>query len=133
MAEMSGCNPVLVGSASAAMKLLRTARLTQLIARHACRGPQYALQTQACGSAALHSKRVVRHQWAGRDAQRERRSKAAGEAGIRQEREGAGVPRNQQIEAEAPELVQGIVSAQKGVCLRTCTWRSERGSLGIRD
>lgn len=62
--------------------------------------------------------------WAGRGAQCERRSKAAGEAGISQERKGAGVPRNQQIEAEAPELVQGIVGAQEGVCLRTYTWWS---------
>ena len=37
------------------------------------------------------------------------------------------MPRNQQIEAEAPELVQGVVGAQKGVCLRTFTWRSDWG------
>ena len=111
------------------MKLLRTARPAQLTARHVYVGPQHALQAQACPSAAVHSSLYSGASRAGRGAQRERRSKSAREAGICQERKGAGVPGNQQIEAEAPELVQGIIGAQEGVCLRTCTWRSGRGSM----
>ena len=55
---------------------------------------------------------------AGHEVEGEGRRKAAHEHGIGQQGEGRGVPGHQQVEGEAPQLVDGVPGAQAGVCLQ---------------